>query len=95
MNGVDIKAGSRPMRSNSSGKAAPAVAASVVIASRLMPTDRPTRALSPRHQAKGTTRIIIRTPSRAPASASRTTAFIGPSAVMLWVLRPRITTVEL
>ena len=95
MNGVDIRAGSKPIRSNNSGNAAPAVAARVVIASKLIPTDTPTKAPPPRHQAKGYTTTIINTPRRAPAIASRSTACRGFNTEMLWVLNPRITTVEL
>ena len=38
MNGADIKAGSKPMRSKSNGNDAPAVAARVVMAIKLIPT---------------------------------------------------------
>ena len=52
MKGEDIKAGSKPMRSNSKGRNAPAVAAKVVIESKLIPTARPIKGPSPCHPCK-------------------------------------------
>ena len=60
MNGADISAGSKPMRSKSKGKEAPAVAARVVIEIKLIPTAVATNGPCPCHQAKGTTNKAIK-----------------------------------
>ena len=78
MKGEDIRAGSKPILSKMSGSIAPAVAASVVIESKLMPTARPINSPSPCHHAKGITTISINIPSIAPVIASFEIAFKAP-----------------
>ena len=78
MKGEDIKAGSKPILSNSKGRIAPAVAANVVIEIKLMPTADAINGPSPCHQAKGKTTSIIKIPNRAPVVASFTTTLNAP-----------------
>ena len=93
--GEDIKAGSNLIMSNNKGRIAPVVAAKVVIDIKLIPTAEAIKGPSPCHQAKGNTTNIINIPKRAPVIASLTTALIAPRDFNFWVLKPRITTVEL
>ena len=79
MKGEDIKAGSKPILSNSKGRIAPAVAANVVIEIKLMPTADAINGPSPCHQAKGKTTSIIKIPNRAPVIASLTTTLNAPN----------------
>ena len=79
MKGEDIKAGSKPILSKSKGRIAPAVAASVVIEIKLIPTANAINGPSPCHQAKGKTTSIIKIPKRAPVIASLTTALNAPN----------------
>ena len=95
MKGEDIKAGSKPILSKSKGRMAPAVAASVVIEIKLIPTANAINGPSPCHHAKGKTTIIINIPNKAPVTASFTTAFKAPIDFNFCVLKPLITTVEL
>ena len=95
MKGEDIKAGSNFILSNSKGKIAPVVAASVVIKIKLIPTAEAIKGPSPCHQAKGNTTSIINIPNNAPVNDSLITAFIAPNDFNFCVLKPRITTVEL
>ena len=76
--GEDIRAGSKPILSKRSGSTAPAVAASVVIDSKLIPTAKPINNPSPCHHAKGTTTISINIPSSAPVIASFEIAYKAP-----------------
>ena len=78
MKGEDIRAGSKPILSNSKGRIAPAVAANVVIEIKLMPTADEINGPYPCHQAKGKTTNIIKIPNRAPVIASLTTALLAP-----------------
>ena len=79
MKGEDIRAGSKPILSKSKGSIAPAVAASVVIEIKLIPTANAINGPSPCHQAKGKTTSIIKIPNRAPVMASLTTALNAPN----------------
>ena len=79
MKGEDIRAGSKPILSNSKGRIAPAVAANVVIEIKLIPTADAINGPSPCHQAKGKTTSIIKMPNRAPVMASLTTALKAPN----------------
>ena len=78
MNGDDIKAGSKPIRSNIKGKRAPAVAASVVIEIKLIPTAKPIKGPFPCHHANGMTTNNIKIPNNAPVNASFNMAFKAP-----------------
>ena len=79
MKGEDIRAGSKPILSNSKGRIAPAVAANVVIEIKLIPTADAINGPSPCHQAKGKTTNIIKIPNRAPVIASLTTTLNAPN----------------
>ncbi len=63
MKGEDIKAGSKPILSNSKGRIAPAVAANVVIEIKLIPTEDAINGPSPCHQAKGKRTNLIKIPN--------------------------------
>ena len=95
INGADIKAGSKPSRSNSKGKLAPAVAARIEMQSIETPAATATKGSPLNFQDQGTTTAASNKPSKTPAKASRATVRQGPKACKRLVLRPRITTVEL